>query len=62
MIVERQKDGLIHFHPIDFEIFIGDFFEECKDEHETEWLKRELIDCIEIMADEKLDELESGDE
>lgn len=62
MIVGRKENGKLGYNSLDFEIFIGDLFEECKNLDETCWLEEQLIDCVQIIADERKEDLEDGDE
>nr|DAI90587.1 MAG TPA: hypothetical protein [Caudoviricetes sp.] len=57
-----RKNGKLAFKCLDAQIFLGNMFAKCKNEHEVEWLQEQLQSCIEGEAENRLDELESEDE
>lgn len=56
-----RKDGKLNFKSLDCQIFLGDLYEKCKNEHEVEWLQDALTECVDCIAEERLQELESVD-
>ena len=57
-MLERNEKGKLVFKSLDMEIFIGDLFEQCKTEHEVQWLQEQLQGIIECCADEQLEDIE----
>ncbi|MEY8001562.1 hypothetical protein AB8U03_15440 [Clostridium sp. Mt-5] len=53
-----RKNGKLAFNCLDAQIFLGDMFAKCKNEHEVEWVQEQLKDCVEGIAEERLEELE----
>jgi hypothetical protein len=56
--IEKTKSGRICLGTLSLEIFIGEIFEVCDNEEQIEFVKENLIDIIECVADERLEELE----
>jgi hypothetical protein len=60
-MLRRNQDGKLRLNSLDFEIFIGDLFQQCENESEIGWLKDNLIPVIEGTADERIEELEDAE-
>lgn len=56
-MLNRREDGKLTLKSLDLQIFLGDLFEKCKTEREVEWLQGEVTACVEIVADDKREEL-----
>lgn len=56
--IEKTESGRICLGTLSLEIFIGEIFEVCDNEEQIEFVKENLIDIIECVADERLEELE----
>jgi hypothetical protein len=57
-MLSRNKDGKLVLKSLDLEIFIGDMFGKCKNQHEIDWLQEQLSSCVECSADERTNEIE----
>lgn len=56
-MLERTEKGKLKLNSLNLQIFLGDLFEKCEDEHEIEWLQNQIIECTECIADERREEL-----
>jgi len=57
--LKRDENGKLQLsHYLDLEIMFGDFFKECKTEDEADWLYREMLTALDLLHEERLDELE----
>ena len=43
---------------LDIQIYLGDLFDRCEDEHDVDWLAGQLIDMVDCMAEETIEEME----
>lgn len=43
---------------LNWQIKIGEQYQKCMNENQVEWLKEQLMDMVECLADERLEELE----
>lgn len=56
-MLERNRKGKLVLNTLDLQIFLGDLFEKCEDEHEIMWLTDEIKGITEYIADERREEL-----
>ena len=56
--IEKTENGRICLGTLSLEIFIGEIFEVCDNEEQIEFVKENLIDIIECVADERTEEIE----
>ena len=61
MVVRNDKDKLI-FQSLDFEIMLDDMFMKCRNVREAQWLADQLQGAVEVVCEEKIDEIESDEE
>ncbi len=47
---------------LNWQIIIGNEYQKCLDEKEVEWLREQLVDMVECLADERIEELEEDEE
>ena len=57
-MLNRNENGKLALNSLDLQIFLGDLFGKCKNEHEIGWLKEEITGITECIADERSEELE----
>lgn len=53
-----RLDGKLRLQSLNLQIFFGDMFAKCKNEHEVEWVQEQLQGHVEGTAEERLEELE----
>lgn len=56
-MVERKENGKLAFKSLDFEIFIGDIYEQCNTESEINFIMENMQGIVESLAEERLEEL-----
>ena len=56
MLIRNEK-GHLKFDWLSFEIFIRDLLAECKNKEEVVWLEEQLNDIIDVVAEERIEEL-----
>lgn len=56
-MVERNEKGRLQLRSLDMQIFMGDLFEKCENEHEIDWLEDQLTEYAACLADERRDEI-----
>ena len=56
-MITRNENGKIVLQALDMQIFLGELFEKCQTEHEVEWVQYELTSMVDLIADERLDEI-----
>lgn len=61
MVVRNNEDRLV-FQSLDFEITLGDMFMKCKNVREAQWLADQLRGAVEVICDEKIEEIENDEE
>ena len=61
MVVRDDKDKLV-FQSLDFKIMLGDMFMKCRNVREAQWLAEQLQGAVEVICEEKIDEIESDGE
>ena len=61
-MLDRREDGKLRLNSLDLQIFLGDIFVKCKNEHEVEWLQEQVSSCVEGIAEERLNEFEGEGE
>lgn len=61
MVVRNDNDKLV-FQSLDFEIMLGDMFMECRNVREIQWLADQLQGAVEVICEERIDEIESDEE
>lgn len=61
IVVRNDKDKLV-FQSLDFEIMLGDMFMKCRNVREAQWLADQLQGAVEVICEEKIDEIESDEE
>jgi len=59
-MISRNEKGKLVIQSLDMEIFIGELFEKCQTEHEVEWVQNEITGIIDLIADERLNEIEES--
>lgn len=52
----RNESGKLFLQSLDLEIFLADLFVKCKNEREVEWLKEQLQESVEVIAEEAEEE------
>ena len=61
MVVRNDNDKLV-FQSLDFEIMLGDMFMKCRNVREAQWLADQLQGAVEVVCEERIDEIESDEE
>ena len=61
MLVRNNKGKLV-FQSLDFEILMGDMFMKCKNVTEAQWLADQLQGAVEVICEEKIEEIENDEE
>lgn len=61
MVARNDKNKLV-FQSLDFEIMLCDMFMECRNAREVQWLAEQLQGAVEIICDEKIEEIETNEE
>lgn len=61
MVIRNDKDKLI-FQSLDFEIMLGDMFMKCRNVREARWLANQLQCAVEVICEEKINEVENDEE
>ncbi|MDU1602502.1 MULTISPECIES: hypothetical protein [Clostridium] len=56
-MLERNSKGKLALNTLDLQIFLGDLFVKCEDEHEIMWLTDEITGIAGCIADERREEL-----
>lgn len=56
-MLSRNENGKLVLKSLDLQIFLGDLFEKCENEHEIEWLQNQITECTECIAEERKEEL-----
>lgn len=56
-IFERKSNGKIICNAIELEILMLDLLDTAKDEEECEWIREQIDDCLDLVFDEKVEEL-----
>jgi hypothetical protein len=56
-MLSRSEKGRLILNSLDLQIFLGDLFEKCEDEHEIRWLQDEITGVTDCIADERREEL-----
>ena len=61
-MLTRKENGKLGMNYLEFQIFFGDLYGLCKNEHEVEWVRDNLISYVECVADERIDEISKPEE
>ena len=51
-MLNRNRNGTLALKHLDLEIFLGELFLKCKSEEEIDWLKEEINETVDVIADE----------
>lgn len=57
-MLKRTESGKLQLNILDLQLFLGELFSKCKSEKDVEWLSDNIHDAVDLIADEKLCELE----
>lgn len=57
-MLKRNEENKLQFDALGMQIFIGELFEKCNSEHEVNWMEENIQNIVEMIAEERLDELE----
>ncbi|EDS78067.1 hypothetical protein CBC_0711 [Clostridium botulinum C str. Eklund] len=56
-MLERNEKGKLFLRSLDLQIFLGNLYAECRNQHEVEWVQEQLSDAVECLAEERIEEL-----
>lgn len=56
-MLKRNKKNRLILDSLSFEIFFGNLFEMCTDETEVEWLRQEIQNMTDCIAEEREEQI-----
>lgn len=51
-MISRSERDKIRVHTLDLEIFFDEMFEQCRDQHELDWVLEQIQGCAELSHDQ----------